>query len=63
MPQTVPSGVLERELLDDGRKTTRNPGDEVRTERKNDIKLRVGCGSKQGMAADQLKVKTLNDNP
>ena len=28
---------LERELLDGGRNTTRNPGDEARAERKNDI--------------------------
>ena len=63
MPQSFLSGVLERELLDGGRNTSRNPGDEARTKRENDIKRRVGCGSKQGMAADQLKLKTLNDNP
>ena len=57
------NGVLARELLDGVRKTTRNPGDEARTKRKNDIKRRVGCSSKQGMAPDRPKLKTLNDNP
>ena len=40
-PRRFRNGVLERELPDDGRKTTRNPGDEARTKRKNDIKRRV----------------------
>ena len=57
------SPVLERVLPDGGRNTTRNPGNEARTKRDNDIKRRVGCGSKQGMAPDQLKLKTLLDNP
>ena len=35
------NGVLERELLDDGRKPTRNPGDEAWAKRNNDIKRRV----------------------
>ena len=61
--KTVPSGVLERELLAGDRNITRNSGDEARTKRENDIKRRVGYGSKHGMAPDQLKLKTLNDNP
>ena len=48
--------------MDGGRDITRNPGDEARTKRENDIKRRVGFGSKQGMAPDQLKLKTLNEN-
>ena len=63
MSQTVPCEALGRELLDGGRNTTRNPGDEARTKRENDIKRRTECSSKQGMARDQLKLKTLNDNP
>ena len=35
------NGVLERGLLDDGKNTTLNPGDDARTKRKNDIKRRV----------------------
>ena len=56
-------GVLERELLAGDRNITRNSGDEARTKRENDIKRRVGYGSKHGMAPDRFKLKTLNDNP
>lgn len=61
--KTVPSGVLEIELLAGDRNITRNSGDEARTKRENDIKRRVKYGSKNGMAPDRLKLKTLNDNP
>ena len=57
------NGVPRRGLLVKRRKTTQNPGDEARTKRKNDIKRRVGCDCKQGMAPAQLELKTLNDNP
>jgi hypothetical protein len=61
--QTEGIGALARRLLGWNGKHKRNPGVEAWAKRTNDIKMTSWTRKQTGIALEQLKLKTLNDNP
>ena len=63
MTQTEGIGALARGLLGWNGKHKRKPGVEAWAKRTNDIKMTSWTRKQTGIALEQLKLKTLNDNP